>query len=704
MPSLPDTYDTLRDCRALYLKHLGALLQDSKLLGSGAIQAILQGAVSYFDDMVAATRRGSFQEAASDLTSSRITLVDEDDLELGIRLDHLSATLYETSSTTLWKIHLRFLTLLKRDDLAKTSNPLAPKGVTVGIRSMFELAGAIDLDRKLDLLDKLVKHLSPGLPALYAEIDDFLDLAGIEAAQAGIVTSPESPKKGDSITSTAEGGSLLALQQALLSRLPALNPGGATTQTLGGSSGASSGGAASSLLTQGLLERLLFRLNELDQKTGMSMNWSPIASSNLENLIPGLFDGDNTPKVGPRTLNSTELGIPAAAPEGLAIDTLAMIFEALFSNPALPDTLKAVISSLQITLLKLAMQDATLFTDGKHPARQLIDRMGIAMLGMPVDVAARHPVCTRLFEIAGQLRSEFHGNAESLRTSLTQVDALISKRQEEIMAAAEAYLPMLHQLDRRGEASQFVRQFVDPLLTRAPVVAVRDFIDGPWRRILTRSYLQSGPEGGEWQADSHAIVDLLWTFEPKPTLEDRKALSAKLPSILRRLKSGMEIAGLAPTAQESFLDTFFTLQTNALRGQTAANTNPSEALEQVPAGLPRKPATPMAGEIEAGGRILRTLDFADGQPSSLRPLPCARGDWLRIRDDLNTEHTALFCAQSPHGQRALLLNPDSRFALAVHPVILERQLRDGSARVCSEESLFETAASQALALGQQRSA
>jgi hypothetical protein len=38
-----DAFAILRDCRALFLKHLGALLQDSQLVSGHAISAIQKG-------------------------------------------------------------------------------------------------------------------------------------------------------------------------------------------------------------------------------------------------------------------------------------------------------------------------------------------------------------------------------------------------------------------------------------------------------------------------------------------------------------------------------------------------------------------------------------------------------------------------------------------------------------------------------------
>ncbi|MDE2440248.1 MAG: DUF1631 family protein, partial [Betaproteobacteria bacterium] len=345
MPLQSDNFQILRDCRALFLKHLRALLQDSGLISGNAITAIQDGAGAYFDEVIASNRRGSFADEVDGLTSSRITLLAEDDLELGIRLDNMTARLFEKTGGNLWKLHLRFVTLLRRPELPKSENPVGPKSICRGLDAMFAAAGLSSLDQKLALLDRIEANLTENLPALYAELNDFLDRGGVEAAQPAIISSPDSPTSAREIPAAITGNALQALQQALLSQLPVAPEGMAPT----------AGGAAANLLSQTALEQLMFRLEALERMGRFGPPILPGSSSPGEPMMPALFseaDVPNTPKI----IRSAELGIPKSSSESLTIDTLGMIFEAIFADPELPDTLKATISSLQIRLLKLAMK------------------------------------------------------------------------------------------------------------------------------------------------------------------------------------------------------------------------------------------------------------------------------------------------------------------------------------------------------------
>lgn len=676
-----DSFHLLSDTRALFLKHLGALLQDNGLLSAPAIQAIQDGAGAYFDEMVSTNRRGSFAEEASGLTSSRITLVGEEDLELGIRLDNMSARLFESTGGSLWKTHLRFVTLLRRPDLPKSANPIGPKGIAQGLTTMFDAAGAFAIDKKLELLDRIEACLLEGLPALYAEINDFMDRGGVEAAQPGIIGSPEGPASAES--PAAPANALLALQQRLLASLPGaaeLPPAPA------------GGGAAASLLNQATLERLIERLNELDRRGAFEQKFAPTQTGG--GMIPALFTPDGDFSSQPKVLKSAQLGIPTTANEGLAIDTLAMIFEAIFANPGLPDALKAVISSLQITLLKVAMKDSSLFADAQHPARLVIDRMGQAVLGLPTDVPARHPVCARLFDIATRLRSEADQNA--FTTAMSELDALLAERNASFAAATTPYLPLIAQLDRRDEATQGVRLALEKFIATNPPAAIRTFLEQSWSRLLQAIWLEEGEQGAAWQEGLAVIDDLLWTVQPKADPDERKTLARRLPEILKRLRAGMARIGLSAEAESAFLDECFELQTRALRAMPTAAAPEAPAAELFPSGVSAPAGTPVSGKLEANQRVLTTLDFADYRPAPSRALPVGEGDWLEIPLADGSQAIARLCHISPTSRRVLLLNPESGLALAVHPVILERQLRDGEARLSPLSTLFETAAGVAL--------
>lgn len=682
----PDRFEVIRDCRASYLKLLGALLRSAGVISEGACRAILDGVGKHYDAMADSTRRASsFREEAHGLTSSRITLIGDDELELGIRLDNLAGRLFDAAGPDLWRTHLRFVSLLGRPDLPKADNPVGPRGISEGLSAMFHAVEATSLDKKLDLLDRLEGQLLDGLPTLYAALNEFLEQAGVVAAPATIITAPEAPRGGRPEAASATPNALFALHDGLLARLPGL-------ADLSGSDNAP--GAA--LLSQAAIDNLLFRLDDVERSASGHLDFLTSTSPNLESLIPGLFTEQPPAAIPPpgRPLNSRQLGVPAATAEGLAIDSVALICDAIQADPALPDVLKSVVSSLQVTIIKVAIRDARIFVDPAHPCRLAIDRMGQAVLGLPPEVTAQHPVCASLLAIASTLRTA-GGGETACADALAQLDRLIAERNAAIDQAAAAYLPLFAQLERRDHAAGAVNALFERLPVDQEPAEIRTFLEQTWRPLLEQIWLADGPASDAWRVHTNTVEILLWSFQPKLDGEARKALSRELPGVLRVLKTGMERMKLSAEQQVAILDACFARQRDAIRRPAAPAAAANSAAAPLAAPAFRRPARQVtADSLKAGPLVLRTLDLAASGTAAPRLPACVPGDWLEIY--VAGEHQPLRVCQQSSSGRSLLFNPDLPLALAIHPLLLEQQLRAGEAGKLGERSLFDTAAARAL--------
>lgn len=709
-----DSYEIVRDCRALYLQRLGDLLASSGILTPPAIQAVQDGAGAFFDQIVSTRRRGSFAEQADGLTSSRIALVQEDALELSLRLDSLCARLFDSTGGGLWKLHLRYVTLLREPHLPKTDNPVGPGGIAQGLDSMFAAAGAFTLEQKLDQLDRIEKYLQVVLPGLYAELNDYLGHRGIDAAQPTIVgtggdASPAAAKRSEP-TQPTDTASVQALHR-LVSGAPT-GVGSAADGVPGGSG--STNQILGALLNQANLERLLARLDDLERlgtlvadnrlvapnaaqaASGMQTtagSTPPMgAYPSTETLIPDLFAPDRA--FEPKRLRAADLGVPVEAGEGIAIDTVAIIFEAIFADPDLPEAVKAIVASLQIAVLKVAMVDGSLFSDDRHPVRVVLDAIGQLALGLPNDVSLQHPVCARLAAIATRLRAEPGDAPARFAKAVADLSAMQSEQDNALTAAGATYQPLLAQLDRQDETARAARRVCDELLATPVPGAIGAFLVTRWQALLRQIGLRSGSDCAEWHAAVQAGKDLVWTIQPKATSDDRKALAQRLPAILSQLRAGMIQIGMSAEAQDRFLDDCFALQTSALRG-VASTVSGDVAPLAVDLPVDQSPSV-IAGTFQQGGITVETFDYATVQPLASRKPPCEAGNWLAFLDFSGHRRVGRVAAISRQSRRILLLDPATDRALVLHPNILERQFREQQAHHLSQYSLFDNAAQRAL--------
>lgn len=680
MPIAADRFEVTRDCRNRYLQSVELLLRSAGLLSDLACRAVVDGIGRHYDAMVDRPVRGGFREEARGLTSSRITLVGDDELELGIRLDNLTGRLFEGAADELWHTYLRFITLLAQPDMHKADNPVGPRGISEGLRAMFKAVDAHTLDQQLDLVDRLEDLLLAGLPAIYREINDCLEQAGIVPAQASIVGSPETPARTEATRPAEARDALVTLQEDLLARTGDL-AGGATVST---------GEAGVALLSQAAIDNLMFRLDDLERSVSSQNDFLTSTSPDLESLLPGLFvDQPAKPARAARPLNARELRIPSATVEGLAIDSVAMLCDAIQADPKLPDALKALIASLQITLIKVAIKDHSLFTDPAHPCRRVIDRLGLALLGVPLDLPPQHPLCMQLTAVANDLRSTPPGNRTAFAAAAERLDAIIAERNARIDSEAAAYLPLFSWLERRDQALVAIDSLYARLAIDEEPPEIFHFLETSWRNLLEQLWLKEGPDSIAWQDHAGAIHTLLASFQPGLDGETRKALASRLPQALKLLTDGMERCKLPAAERTRLLDLCFARQRDALRRGPV----PAEDFA-TPAN--RRPSQRVAiGNLKAGNLTLHTLDFTQPHKIAARPPRCAPGDWLELTV-AGRRQVLRLCRQSPGSGRCLLFNPDLSFALSIHPQLLEQQLAADEATRLGDPGLFEAAAMEAL--------
>ena len=493
-----DAVEILGDCRIWFVRAATGLLAEAEPVSEKAHAAFTRAVGTYFDDRAASERR-TFLDRLGDMTASNIALVGEKDLELDIRLGEFSARLTESNGSELWRIYLRFVTLLGRPDLSPGDNPVGPRALASGLAAL--VAGLDEgHSRRMERIDRLEDVFAELLPDLYAGLNEFLISRNVSAAQPALVTAPDiaaaAPKVG------REGGIALdpavELQRSLLGQAG----GGGAGGTGGGGTGT---GAAASLLTQAMFGRLLARLDDLERAAGLG-------------------------EAIPRPLDSARLGVPAGAPEAATIDALALIFEAIFASPTLPDPVKAALSSLQIPVLRAAMLDQGFFTADAHPARQLLDKMARAAVGLPFEVSSRHPLCAIIQQIATHVRAEFVNDTHVLSRYVGELDKLITRRDKAAAQDAAAYRPLLQQIEQGDQAELRSRQAIDELCLRPDVPpAISTFLRDYWQRVLRQIWLEFGEDGSEWQENRAVIERLLWSTQPKVELVDRKRLARELP-------------------------------------------------------------------------------------------------------------------------------------------------------------------------------
>lgn len=673
--------EILRDIRHLFQRLLVEIARHAGVANPELLQRFSEALGAGYDELIVA-KRGAFEQITG-LTASRITLMCDSDLGFEIRIGEIVKRLGDVGGNALWRTQLRYITLLRRPDMTPADNPVGLDVIGLGLWEICRSSG-LSVDQNLDLLDRLEEQLTAELPELYRSLNELLAGHSIEPAQTKKIANlaprpitqvaPGVPAGNMVSSANLEAGSnTLSTLQSLLIQQRCSAQG---TGTLFGQ-GLVAGAAVNPALeaaTRIMLNQLAGRLDRLQ--------------------AAGRAASPETMDVQPRVVRAKELGLQPGRPEAVSLDTMALIFEAFFASGELPDTIKTAIARLQIPLLKLAVFDATLFSDTKHPARRLIDGLARSVLGLPHDVSRTHPVCKRVWQVVETVAETLQRDASALTVPLTELETLIAQRNAEVLAGAEPYLPLFDGLAAGELAAEAARRWLHSLETRGAAQEILDFARQHWVHVMEAACLDGGEAGSLWQDGQTTIADLLWSVQPMVNPDDRKLLVRMVPTLLKRINEGLDRIGRTADERSGFLDACFTLQTAALRGNPPVPVLPAESSPVLTREL-------VVTWHESDGKRLKTLSFSGTPASAYRRAASGvdgvqAGSWLKFEIGDGQPLCGLVCRSHPSAGSALLFNPDWDYAVVVSPDVLAMQLREDKAKVVSAVSIFDIAAQRAL--------
>jgi len=670
----------LAETRAVFLNRLSKSVAVAGTASSAATEALCLGAGRFFDYMAERGSRPGFEQAAG-LTASKIMLVDDDQLELSLRLNELSRQLFDQCGPMLSKLHQRFITLLGRVDLAGTDLPVGPDGVRAGLAEMLGAFGATHAE-SLRRLTEIGDQLSRDLPVVYAEINELLAsrdvrptrLQQTEGAYGGPGARTRADKRKDD--------PLTSLQRAVFDSWRP--PAGAAPDAAAGvlasgpqyAGGSGSGGAAdSAVASAALLEQLLLQLSARQQQSDLDL--FPYSAPRADQL---------------HSLKSGELAPMLRGQDAACLDVLALLFEAMFNDPLLPDAVKAAMARLQIPLLKAAILDPSFFSDREHPARVLLDTMAMAAAGLEPDTDGENPVCVELRRVAVTVQSEFANDVEIFSRLAAELETFIARCDHDLLISAQRFVGLAGAQELHEVAALEAQRAVRTREVAQAPRPIANFLDQDWRQVLALAWFTGGEDGKEWLESKVVMDDLLWSVQAKADNEERAKLATLVPSLLKRINEGLHRVGIAPQERAAFYDACFAMQTSALRGiPIAAELGPTPD-----AGVSSDGAEMVTRQ--ADGLTLKVVRLREPASSGAGAMVASLqvGDWVEFRSPDDQPHCGCLSWVGPTIGLRLFANPEWDYAICIAPLILERQLAIGQATVRDAHSLFDGAADKAL--------
>ncbi len=722
-----------------------------------------------------------------DYGSMELALVEDYDLEQKLAVKDIANRMTDTCDDELRTLSQRMGFLLSEPELKDDANPIAPDTIIKALKVACDQMTS-GYQTKLTVMRMVEQHMAKDMLSIYHDINSHLVARKIlpqirptyrkspggasrkttDAASAVPGMSPSS--RGDAGVALGSNSNpatdILATLRQLLAggAMFGASPGaditsppayGITTGSFAPAPTTGPGVAFSSVEASEAMCRvthgepslgnagLISALTQLQQHV---MSAAASASTAPRDFIPG-----ETPA---STLNmlrdiKTPSMVESSSPiDVMTIDIVAMLFDYVFDDKAIPDAIKGLIARLQIPALKVALLDRSFFSKKSHPVRRLLDSLADASVCF-AGVANRDDPLYRMIEtVVDRVHMEFDTDFQIFADVLVDLEKFMAEREAANAEFVEQSARAVHEREMREMArliaqDETERRLADVELP-APVAAI---LNGPWTRVLERVYLrEDGRHAGFAQA-LETIDNLIWSVLPKANADERKRLVGMLPSLLRNLQQGMEIAAVESEDRGRFFSTLVDCHAAAvkagLRGESVtallsmarknADTEPlfarliaeEKALEAewkhaARSGVARIQFTDRGVEIEelvarkvASNYVQATPETAADPHARVSPVESSsarntdgavdfditdmpvveltRGTWVEFLRDGGKSIRAKLSWISPLKGVYLFTNPGATEALSVTPETLQTQLRRGDAKVIDESSLIDRA-------------
>ena len=355
----------------------------------------------------------------------------------------------------------------------------------------------------------------------------------------------------------------------------------------------------------------------------------------------------------------------------ITIDVIKLLFDYIFRDPSIPESLRSLFERLQVPILKAALLDRTFFSDKKHPARRLLDHLAAAAVGATSDEGYRAGFELVASGVIDEICRDFKVDVSVFDSADAMLQEFIEAEQRRTATALDQDVAVALAAEAAEADRAHVRTLVRDKLTGISVpFEVRAFAETVWADYLTQLRERDGPESETWQSGVKTLDDLLWSITAKERNAQKARLAKMVPGLVRGLRTGGAAVQVRDERIKPFLEAVYQLHIAAIKPKAAPAIEPAES-----------------SSVPTLNKIANVHDFVGEM---------VVGTWLAFDRDGETVNARLSWV-SPMRTKYIFTSRSRSRALAVTPEELAWQLGAGSARVVLEPvPLFDRAVSAAL--------
>jgi hypothetical protein len=412
--------------------------------------------------------------------------------------------------------------------------------------------------------------------------------------------------------------------------------------------------------------------------------------------------------------------------ERLTIDVVAMMFDHILADGRLLPAVKALLARLQIPVLRVALNDATLFSSRQHPTRRLINRIASYSAGYDsADDAHFGRFVQAVSQSVERIIASDSEDGEVFSAELRAIEDVIAQISADTERAALEAVNALERAELRTVMRSSMAHHIAATLAAVEVEDyLREFMRNQWALVLVECIMQHGEDSEQARAFKQTASDLVWSVQPKVTPYDRQHLVKILPSLVKRVRDGLRLVDWPAEEQQKFFSQLMASHARCVKAEApaaamqAAVAQSQAWQEQVAkawGGTLELNSPTVIGDVVVNANekdvaaLIDTADVAAAQAAAQRkPVTAAnlvrvdqltvgtwyemmlRGEWIRVQ---------LFW-KSPKGLFFMFSSNVGGKAHSITRRALDKLLNEGGFRAYEEEGLIDRAVAGVMASAQ----
>ncbi|MEW8294945.1 MAG: DUF1631 domain-containing protein [Candidatus Thiodiazotropha sp.] len=639
------------------------------------------------------------QPSLDDLSlESEMSLVDDEDLEDSLAVTNMVSKSDSRFTREIYAMSQRFAYVLgggSVDETVAQHTPLAP-GVICNAFQTAMTDVPVELPVKLVVYKLFDRHVMHYIGGLYDEINLLLGRAGvIPKLTPKVRRNPVAP----ALRGEGGGESYMASDSSYMSSSSSNLTGSvsaeevvqaelfSTLQQLLNLRRASGGG--SSLLTSSLmLAPPAGNVPVVD--TGELLGaLSAIQQSNVVMLPQGRrVNQPLTPDdMRARLVSDLQIARDGQVIRSLGdadndtIDVVSMIFEFILDDYSLPDAMKALISRLQIPMLKVAIIDKTFFSQKVHPARRLLNSLAQAAVGWnDTGDRANDSLYNKIEQIVKRVLNEFHDDPGLFAELEEDFSTWWQKEQRGAQIAEQRTTQITKGKEQLKSAKQTVSEELNKRLRSQKVIpeAVMSILEDGWKDVLLLVYLREGEESKSWSEALEIVDRLLWSVQPKSEYGERQQLLRGIPELLRNIRERLNSISFDQHKMAKLFKELQNCHIVVLRGGDSSQIHTAGTMPVSQHEI-HFPDSQLA--TDTGSQLTEMADEAisNSDEFTQQAVELETGEWIEIIDGSNKVRVKLSW-KSKVTDTYIFVNRKGMKAMELTTQGLARRLREGTAK------------------------